>query len=241
MAGWDDSDDEENSDSQTLVNRILDSYFSSNFHDPAREFLPEKCLAELLPQTAIANELHKFDSELEKQPDAKKRRYEDLGYGLDYREELAAWTFNNAHRIFVIVLLCEIDAIHLVIALSLFRDHTFTNASLPITDTKPSVTIFHPKIWTTVKIRNFYENQWRLLAPVFSCDKYDHSLLYDYILPFTKDGATPKLGAFSSVYRVTVHPDHQLHRNMEQVSRHGRISQHIPHPLDVPCLLKGSR
>ncbi|KAF2621901.1 hypothetical protein BU25DRAFT_229810 [Macroventuria anomochaeta] len=224
----DDEEDEEQPQNAPLVDRILKSFVSSNFHDPARDYLPEGCLKDLVTQSAIATELHSFDGEFRSLPeDKKKKKIQKMNCDIEYREELATWILKNAPRTFAVALQCESDPILLVIAMSIFRDNNFTDESLPIPDLMPSTKIFPPaiwtssvKLWTPVKIHNFYEKQWKCLVPVFSCAKYDHDLLYDnYIFPFTKVGAAPKVGAFSFVHRVVIRDDHQRHVNMEQWTR----------------------
>ncbi|KAJ4377012.1 hypothetical protein N0V86_006451 [Didymella sp. IMI 355093] len=218
-------DEDEEEEEEPLVDKILDSLVLSNFHDPGRDFLPHGCLNNLLTESAIATELHRFDTEVKRLSDAKRNKISKMECDTNSREELAVWIAQQAPRTFAIALQCEPNPVLLVAAMSFFRENGFDDESLPLVDLTPSAETF-PKgflsksdLWTPVKLHNFREKQWKCLVPVFSSGKYTHNLEHDnYIFPFTKVNENPKIGAFGFVHKVRVHRDHQNSANMSLVA-----------------------
>lgn len=209
-----------------LVDRIFDEFSESDFHDQKEQYLPNGAFSTLINQHSITSELHKVKGELTKPLAGKsKRAILKICHPASNREELASWILQNAARVFAITLQCELEPISLVFAMSLFRHHNFTDRKLPIPDLAPDSRTFPPnlcggdvKLWSRGRIRNFYDNQWKYLVPVFSTLRYDYNLLFNnYIFPFTRVDATPKTGAFSFVHKIRIHHDHQKHPNMELV------------------------
>jgi hypothetical protein len=87
-----------------------------------------------------------------------------------------------------------------------------------VLDPSELIKIFPPKrLWSKVKLRDFYSKQWQLLVPVFSPTSYDYQLDGDCILPFKLHKTMHKAGAYSSVYRIQIHQDHWLHDDIGDV------------------------
>ncbi|KAH7385408.1 hypothetical protein DE146DRAFT_748230 [Phaeosphaeria sp. MPI-PUGE-AT-0046c] len=214
----------------SLADRIAESLLPSDFHAPTREYLPEPQISRLITAQSIIYQLNKFEDEL-----ATKLRGPSsdsyggfMQYDCKYRTELAQWISLKAPKLFAIVVQCELDHIKFVLAMRLFRQHQFCDTKLPVANPSKHIDLFLTKIWSRHKLRNFYERQWRVLVPVFSPLQYNHDLDSDCIFPFDLIKSMPKAGAFSSVYRVRIHSEHQLHEGLGDVRpSHSIISQTI--------------
>lgn len=191
-----------------LVGTILGRCVLATFHDPDRQYLPENAIKEVVVQAAIEQELDKVEI-YSKEFAAKWNRRR--------RSELATWIRQKAPKLFVITIQCDFDPSRLLLAMAIFRKCRFTDKSLPVVDNPTSQDVFSSQVWSELKILNFRDNQWKCLAPVFVQRKYGYDLKAQCIFPFTSDGAVPKDGAFSSVYRVTIHKDHHEYPEIQQV------------------------
>jgi serine/threonine protein kinase len=211
----DDLDSEE-----SFADKIGESFEWSDFHEPARRYLPEPCLSELITKESIEIELDRFEDELAVKLRGKfKKTYKQFEqYDSSYRRGLALWIHAVAPKIFAIAVQCELDAFKLVLAMEIFRQNLFTDKKLPVRDPALLVDIFSKKVWSTTQLHSFFDKQWRLLVPVFSPDRYDYDLDSECIFPFKLRRTLHKAGAFSSVYRVKIHKGHQLHEELGDVS-----------------------
>ncbi|KAG9195323.1 hypothetical protein G6011_00444 [Alternaria panax] len=192
-----------------LVGTILGRFVTATFHDPNRAYLPENAIKELIVQAAIEQELEKIEV-YSKEHTAR--------WDCGRRTQLATWIRTKAPKVFTIAIQCGFEPFPLLLAMATFRKCGFTDDKLPMVDSPPPQDVFHPHIWNLLKIDSFKERQWRCLVPVFAQRQYDYDLKAECIFPFTSDGAVPKDGAFSSVYRVTVHKDHHEYPEMQQVA-----------------------
>jgi hypothetical protein len=65
------------------------------------------------------------------------------------------------------------------------------------------------KLWHETNIRAFDQCHWKALAPTFSTDRLDYNFKMNTILPFLeKETNNDRKGAFSVVYKVSIHPSH---------------------------------
>ncbi|KAJ4405325.1 hypothetical protein N0V91_005275 [Didymella pomorum] len=88
-----------------------------------------------------------------------------------------------------------------------------------------------------MKLRNFYDYQWKLLAPFFSkgsgsSDVKHYLLREEHILPFVECAEVPgeegdKAGGYGKVSMVQIHPDHHNFEDPELCSRGFAIKQQI--------------
>jgi hypothetical protein len=191
-----------------LVVTILGRVVKATFHDPNRVYLPENAIKELVDQAAIEQELDKIQ---------RCPKEQIVKWDRARRSQLATWIRTKAPKVFTITIQCGLEPFHLLLAMATFELRGFTDKKLPMVASSPPQDIFPPRIWDLLKIDNFKDRQWRCLAPVFAQNQYDYDLEAERIFPFTSDGAVPKDGAFSSVYRVTVHKDHHGYPDMQQV------------------------
>jgi hypothetical protein len=114
--------------------------------------------------------------------------------------------------------------------MALFRQYNFRDDRLPVTSLQVSDT-FPGQIWSTQRRRKFETNQWQMLVPVFTPERYDYDLEADCIFPFKLLKTMHKAGAFSSVYRVQIHKDHLLHKDLGDVRRFSTL--HITRKLTI--------
>ncbi|KAI0974331.1 kinase-like domain-containing protein [Xylaria arbuscula] len=99
--------------------------------------------------------------------------------------------------------------------LSVSRDIDLDNCKINNVDRKcnhpPAFNVFHNSPWDMVRLRMFYNEQWKFLAPVFSHDRRTQKLQPKCILPFIKppfSHEARKSSFFSDVYQVQIHPSH---------------------------------
>jgi hypothetical protein len=195
-----------------LVDTILDSLYSSNFDASIREYLPDRRLTQLITFNAIVGEFSKYTMD---------------GVGVESRTtsafflKLAKWVSTNASRTFAIATICGLSPSQLSFSMATFREYGFSDADLPIPDPRkidPPPATWPRKIWTSLRLRDFHGKQWLCLAPVFSHNLYNYDLSHENIFPFKRTSAPPKVGAFSAVHKIVVHPEHQRYENIQHVS-----------------------
>lgn len=197
----------------SLASKLLESLVPSNFYDPARKYLPIEVLGKLITEKDVEKELEKIAND----PDETIVQ----AYNADIRREFTKWILENARQTFAICVSLDLGARGLMESMAFFNAGGFDDNSLPLADPQrspPNQDLFDLETWSPAKLDGFWEKQWAYLVPVFGPSKYDYNLLDNCILPFTKDSARPKIGAFGFVWKVTIHPDHQQHDKMENVS-----------------------
>jgi hypothetical protein len=62
--------------------------------------------------------------------------------------------------------------------------------------------------WTSGRRADFYQKQWKFLAPTFSTSQDSYDFNRKMILPFTHKGNDSRVGGFGQVFRVAIHPEH---------------------------------
>ncbi|KAF2176066.1 hypothetical protein K469DRAFT_700459 [Zopfia rhizophila CBS 207.26] len=198
---------------ESLANRILASFESSTFDRRPQDFLPQNCISDLVTFDSIKEEL----------------KLDDLAkFDGEWKEKLVEWVLAKAKKAFAITVQCDREPLTTLQTIVRFRKVHFNDSNLPIDNprnptnsipsTESSSSYFDPKLWDTFRLYNFYEKQWKCLAPVFSPSQYTYDLSSECIFPFILDGGIRKEGAFSSVYRVKIHPAHQKHPNLSSVA-----------------------
>jgi hypothetical protein len=174
---------------KSLVDQIAMKLERSIFD--RHDFLPEGCIETLITEATVMKE---------------------MGITEETKEEsrkLLGFILKDGRKIFAILLLSGFEGKTLREVITQFRRKKIGDASLPITDkTKVPFFISPKQHWNEWWIRNFYERQWILLAPVFSSERLNLQLRADHVLPFTSQDNDIKSGAFGEVHQVTVHPKH---------------------------------
>ncbi|KAF4835116.1 putative protein kinase [Colletotrichum tropicale] len=188
-----------------VINHLVESPFDSN-----REFLPKRYINKIISREAIQEELF-FDQALDEQEKA-----------------LVKFIHAHAKKVFATVyLVLDGGGSLLLDTMRYFQQHNFTDRALPVKnlqrvdDARNSKTKLpfpfdfsqqQPRlrrIWSQIRVRSFYKNQWIFLAPVFTKNTFRHTLHPDIILPFTWKNTVVKEGRFSKVHQVEIHKDHQ--------------------------------
>lgn len=202
---------------QSLADRIPDHLFASNFDGSDRSFLPEQQLRHLVTLDTIVSELDKFKEHLGMiQKHAQESRRQE--YNPEFRQRLAVWIFHNAPRMFATMVHCNLNPLFLLLSMQKCHDLQFTDANLPLSNPTVLPQGWNRSIWTEAKRQDFWDKQWRFFVPVFEPQRYQYDHQYNCIFPFIKSNEPPRIGAFSVVYKVTIHPDHQRHRGVDEVS-----------------------
>ena len=201
---------------ESLADKLLASFVSSNFHDRAQKYIPAKSIRSLITQEEVEEELKKIENDRTIAPGVLQT------YDHAFRRSLAMWTSTRAQKIFAICVTLEFNPAHLIYIMDRFRTSAFDDESLPLEDacSVADPRIFVEGIWSKAKLDLLDEKQWCYLAPIFTPLRYKYDLWQNCIFPFTKDSSGPKVGAFGSVCMVTIHPDHQEHENMKNVRSH---------------------
>jgi hypothetical protein len=177
----------------SLQDQILEHYAWSKFDNPKREFLPEGWIANLLTRQAIITDLELEQSTLEKKDG-----------------DLVDFIFQHGKKLFAILIVMDLSRRNKLLAMNKFKQTTpqFTDKSLPLKE-DARLDCFNDEPWTNLRRSNFLTTQWTFLAPVFSTTNFQLKLEPNCILPFTWKSDDVKGGAFSQVFEVTIHEDHQ--------------------------------
>jgi hypothetical protein len=191
-----DEDDYSPSDSEpSLADLLIQRTQQSHFDNKKQDFIPEGVVDELITRKAVLNEVSQ------------------LGTGDVERANILNFILCHARKVFAITIYSSIAGENLLRAMTNFYRHKFNDESLPIVDLKQlerlGLSPFRLRLWTNLAIRNFCENQWQFLAPVFSPTQFQYNLEADCILPFTWKNSTVKGGYSSQVTEVEIHPAHR--------------------------------
>lgn len=185
--------DDSGSEEASLADRILAKFEQSKFDNTFKDFLPEGCIGDLITEEAVLEELPALNSET---PDGK---------------ELLGFIQKDARKVFAIAVHSGLTGAELCDAMKLFKCNNFHDGCLPIKDirsNKQNLNLFRRKPWNKTRVYNFYEKQWKFLAPVFSKNKFKHDLPPESILPFIWMSSTVKEGTFSQIFQVKIHESH---------------------------------
>ena len=202
---------------QSLVDRIPNYLFASNFDGSDRSFLPEQHLSQLVTLETIVTELGRFTDYLYLiQEHARESRRQE--YNPEFRQRLASWIFHHAPRMFATMIHCNLNPLFLLLSMQKCQELQFTDEQLPLSSSTEPPKGRNKSIWTRARRQDFWDKQWRFLVPVFEPERYQYDHEYNCIFPFIKSNEAPRIGAFSVVHKVTIHPGHQRHRGVDEVS-----------------------
>jgi hypothetical protein len=108
-----------------------------------------------------------------------------------------------------------------------FRQGNFDDSQLPFDNPMspigvslptPWKDLFQLDSWKIFQLYKFYYAQWGCIAPVFTPLRYDYNLSSECILSFIMTNVRLKEGIFGIVQRVKIHPAHQKHITLKDVS-----------------------
>jgi hypothetical protein len=197
-----------------LADIISRSFAISTFDTQERNYLPASCIKGrdspkdsngIVTKVVVERELIRASNH--------------ESYSVDRLAELVDWIVSNARKVFAITVQCHLDHDFFLRSIINFHKYNFDDGALPIDNPKalvdgiprpPRPEAFPAKIWLDQQHNEFFQFQWTCLAPVFATGQYEYDLPSQCILPFQKVADTaPTFGSFSSVFKVTVHGDHQ--------------------------------
>lgn len=143
--------------------------------------------------------------------------------------DLANFVFQQAKKVFAILVHSKCQDGDLEDALSLCKAHGLTDEKLPIPkvddicfhDSTPDegnaqrgcwhqsyLNVFHDKDWGSSAWASFYRDQWHFLAPVFSFHRFEYEFAQDTILPIVGYGDGDGAGNFGVVEEAYLHLHH---------------------------------
>lgn len=206
----------------TLSTRILDSLCpgtsSLESSGDSVRYLTEGNISRVITTNDIFQELQRCD----RHRVLVSRRKECNPCTNAYLNDFSDWIHHHARKVFAITLYCALDEADTILAMKQFRVYEFGDDKLPVRESVISdytLKEFHARIWTPVRRRRFYDDQWKFVVPVFTREKYDYDLNPNDIFPFTVESSTlPKVGGFGAVYKVRFHEEHQEDTRMLTVS-----------------------
>lgn len=177
----------------SLQDRILKHYAKSKFDTQERDFLTEGSIDELITKESVWEELEVEQSSQDSEENI-----------------LVEYILRDAKKVFAIVVIIDLDGANLREAMMKFQKNNFRDESLPVKREELStLPCFSGTPWTKpVRKQNFFREQWRFLAPVFSKTKFQLYLEPDCILPFVWRSYEVKEGTFSQVFEVRIHESH---------------------------------
>ena len=211
----------------SLSSTIIQRYAISKLHawDKGQRFIPEGTLEEIITKKTVTDEL-----------------------GTSYRPEedgkLLTFIVEKANKVFALAILVSLQTFDLRRVMRIFHHHGFTNESLPIRqDEVPGLaeTAFKSRLWTSVKILDFCDKQWELLAPIFCAGELVNTFNESHILPFERVNNKTKSGTFGAVYEVCIHSAHlddvlYKVRPLRTTLHHRRYSDKIPSEMKISTL-----
>ncbi|QGI69578.1 related to tol protein [Fusarium fujikuroi] len=214
------SDSESGSESNSGLGSIIcDSYNTSQYSNGAeKEYLPRGVLKKLITRETVYREMN-VEKTMRNEP-------------------LVDFIVNSANQVFALT--CSIiDGKDLYKAMKAFHAKGFDDESLPVERKRPindeghisTVTdlkcdlsnpdAFKPRLWTSLRLSDFYNKQWRFLAPVFDDQNFIYELDERLILPFRLVKSEAKQGTFGEIFQVEIHREH-LSDSLFQPQKNGR-------------------
>lgn len=185
----------------TLSCQIIDNYATSKFDDKDKPFLPAGYIDKLVTIDTIIKEL---DEKASLNPGDL-----DLKEG-SQRKKIVNFVLERGNLVFAIAVVSGLRGWDLGCAMWQFLRSGFDNDSLPATERHLELHFGNKTVWNKTRLWNFYEHQWKFLAPVFSPKNFKVELLSDHVLPFIEKSSLAKEGAFGQVFMVKIHPYHQV-------------------------------
>ncbi|KAF3051863.1 hypothetical protein E8E11_010396 [Didymella keratinophila] len=204
MKSYSSSEEEEESLADRLTNKSVQSQFDKTPH----RFVPERFVKNLITAKSVHEVLYGSCKELDEED-----------------ESLIQYVLGHARRLFAIVVLTEFQRMSSTRkAMFLFMKHCLTDEHLPFDDlpSEPAgdaeddcamdvsghqLGRMSKGLWSQAKIRKFWQEQWKLLAPILDTDK-DNQDFGIQTMPFIDSGDEASEGSFGFVRQYTIHPDH---------------------------------
>lgn len=190
------SDEDVVSVADQLIQSLVPCDFPVGF---PRNFVPRSKVDEFVTEESVSRELVGGDS------------------------ELVAFVINSAKLAFAITVSSNMQGVELRNAIKRFSEKGFDDKQLPASISSKGF-LTHPafskkSLWSYKRCRDFQQNQWMFLAPIFPRNFKTLELEPEQIFPFINVGSYKREGTFGDVYQVTIHESHQ-----EEPMKKARIS-----------------
>ena len=184
----------------SLTDQIMDRYKKAVFDNRPRDFLPEGRLVEIITDASVLEELWGEEDD----PDDNKD------------QDLVDFILKVAIKLFAIALVSQVRGSKLRTAMEDFKATNYGDKDLPVTmDPTQKPSAFRSKLWKKLVYRNFLENQWIFIAPVFQEGRFKLDLAPEHIFPFIWVDNETKNGTFSEVFQVKIHELHQRNQSVQ--------------------------
>ncbi|KAJ4245299.1 hypothetical protein NW762_014170 [Fusarium torreyae] len=173
-----------NTATKPMFDEIFVHLVPSKFDDRTEYFLPEDSVSKILNRESVRGAM-KIES-------------------LPENDKLVDFILTKAPKVFLISIFSGLEEETLHLAMTSVQEANLTDVYLPISD----LFDFQMPEWTPVMANNFYQQQWKFLAPVFTPDQFYY--LFDplCILPVIEKGKELKVGGISQVTKVEIHKAH---------------------------------
>ncbi|KAI1277694.1 hypothetical protein F5Y07DRAFT_398247 [Xylaria sp. FL0933] len=134
----------------------------------------------------------------------------------DKSDKLIRWILKDARKLFLIhIYVNGLRPEDRFRSLKHFMKQGFVDEYLPLLDVESEDFPYKEcflNCWTPFYLDRFFNVQWRFVSPIFRGNESEYHLHRNHILPFIdKDNNGTKAGAFSIVYKVTIHEAHRDH------------------------------
>lgn len=203
-----------------LQDSILNAYEKSRNDARSSEqlFLPRGQLRRLLNIESVMRELEKELDDVYTSDDIE--RFARIVCTETKTKRRGKSKIKSYRRIFALLVMLEATSM-----ISLFLNEDVSDLDLPLVQVKAEgyrgfsrkgstepLKCFEHRRWSPIKLENFQEYQWKMLAPFFAQDpngEVQHYLLRErHILPFALINVKDILGGFGRVFMVHIHKDH---------------------------------
>lgn len=229
-----------------LQDQILDSLKrTKKYQNQEREFLPARKLRRLVDPGTVSTELNKTFGKSHTEDEIRSYTSDICSEIIVERER--GFKTQSFRKIFALLVILEATA-----SIRLFLQDNVSDLDLPLVwpsnggmkglcrKDADGHSLGEPlkcfSKWSRVKLRNFYEYQWKLLAPFFSKtgkgEVKHYPLREDHILPFVEcngvsEEDSEKSGGYGKVSMVQIHPDHHDFEDPKLSSKGFAVKQQL--------------
>ena len=172
--------DGEEEEPESLRDLLYDNLVMSRFDNTPHRFVPEGILHELITEEAIRTA---------------------LSIAKPNEQNFVDFIRTHAKKTFATMVMARYDVAKTIKDMRWLQSHGRDDNDLPIVKLDD-----WPKPWR----RDFYDEQWKFTAAVFSPSKYNHDLEEARILPFISETTDGGQGSFGVVTRHVIHRNHMV-------------------------------
>ena len=211
-----------------------------------RKFIPKDELCRVVNTESVTRELVKELSKVHSHEQIRSYAKNVCRESVTGEMRKGKAKIKSFRKIFALLVLVEAAS-----SILLFLEEDVSDQDLPLTlvrhqgtdelyrksdQHKVPLRCFKHEMWSPVKLENFQEYQWWMLAPFFSPDEdgiVKHYILRDeHILPFIasndkEDQIADKTGGYGKVIMVRIHADHHNFRDQKLCERGFAVKQQL--------------